>query len=70
MVKAAGTKANGRRFFVFGLSELNLAKLREGKPIAFGLEPLGGAGEVMIMYGETEQHIEAELRALERGEAS
>lgn len=64
MVKASGTKADGRRFYVFGLSEMNLRKLREGKPIAFDLEPLGGAGEIMIMYGETEQHIAAELNLI------
>lgn len=63
MLKASYTGPGGRRSYVFGLSDLNLQKLREGKPIAFDLEPLGGSGSVMIMWGQTEEHIAAELRA-------
>jgi hypothetical protein len=64
MVKASFRRADGGKCFVFGLSAKNLELLREGKPIAFSLEPLGGSGEVLIMFGETEQHIAAELQAI------
>ena len=65
MVKASIKDANGRVTYIFGLSALNLDRLREGKPISFDLEQLGGAGHVYIMFGETEAHIVAELRAIE-----
>jgi hypothetical protein len=69
MIKAATKdEATGRIFYVFGLSDLNLQKLREGKPIAFDLEPLGGKGSVMIMYGQTEAHIIAEIQSATRNE--
>jgi hypothetical protein len=64
MVKATIIGAEGRVTYLFGLSAKNLEKLREGKPISFDLEPLGGFGHVYIMYGETEAHIAAELQAV------
>ena len=64
MVKATLVHpATGRTTYVFGLSEENLRRLKEGKPIHFHLEQLGGTGEVLIMYGKTEESIEAELRS-------
>lgn len=56
--------------YVFGLSEGNIVRLRQGKPIAIDLEPLGGSGQVMIMWGQTEEAIVAELQAVQRGDAS
>ena len=55
-------------FVLFGLSALNLDRLKEGKPIAFS-----GAGIGMpdisfaIMYGETEAAIIKELEAVGLG---
>lgn len=47
---------------VLGLSELNLTRLREGKPIQFPLSDLGlGTGLMWIVYGATEADICATL---------
>ncbi len=61
MIKARATLADDRPLFVIGLSAMNFTKLREGKPIVFNLESMGGVGEVLIMFGETETEIAAEL---------
>jgi len=64
MVKATSKDAAGRITYLFGLSALNLQRLREGKPISFELEPLGGSGHVYIMFGETEELIVEELQGI------
>ena len=61
MIKAKATLADDRPLYVFGLSELNLQRLREGKAIVITLESIGGVGEVYIAYGETEDDIMREL---------
>lgn len=64
MIKAMGKdKVTGRVTYLFGLSEENVKRLKQGNPIAFDLEPLGGTGSVLIMYGKTEEHIESEIKA-------
>ncbi len=70
MVKASILKDDGRHIFVLGLSDGNIKLLRQGKPIPVNLAELGGRGEVLIMWGQTEQHIVDELRAIERGPTS
>ena len=64
MIKAKATIKGGRPLYLFGLSELNLQRLREGKPITIQLEPMGGVGEILIMAGETEADIARELADL------
>lgn len=55
-------KARAGDTVIFGLSRLNLEKLQEGKPIAFDGSEVGMDGlRVLIMFGETEQAIAAEL---------
>lgn len=61
MIKATFTGIDGRPVYLFGLTEMNLNKLRQGKPIAFDLESIGGTGHVTIMYGSTEAEIAHEL---------
>ncbi len=61
MMKAKLTLQDDRPAYLFGLSGLNLQKLREGKPIVIELEPMGGVGEVVIMFGETEADMLREL---------
>ncbi len=61
MIKASLTRG-GRQVFVLGLSARNIELLRQGKPIPVNLAELGGKGEVLIMYGETEEDIADELR--------
>lgn len=49
-------------FFGFGLSETNLEKLREGKPIVIELSALGPyQGKVAIFWGPTEDEIFRDL---------
>jgi len=64
MIKAKATLKDDRPLYVFGLSALNLQRLREGKPIVIQLESIGGFGEVYITYGETEAAIARELSDL------
>lgn len=49
----------------FGLSEGNLHKLREGKPIAIDLLEMNlpWNAKILIFYGKTEKDMEKELRA-------
>ena len=63
MVKAS--MLNGERtVFVLGLTARNIALLKQGKPIPVHLAELGGQGEVLLMYGETEKDITDELRSI------
>lgn len=57
-------KARAGDVLLFGLSELNLQRLREGKPIAVDLAELGMQGRLVIFYGKTEAAMRAELADL------
>lgn len=54
MIKARATKEDGSHLLIFGLSKMNLKKLKEGKPIKVDLSEMGLPGEMLIFYGETE----------------
>ena len=78
MIRAAMETRAGRTV-VLGLSEENVRRLKDGKPILVDVaELLEGPGTrprraripVCIMYGETEQAIAAELREAVEGRAS
>lgn len=46
----------------FGLSEVNIQKLKEGKPISINLGEMGFPGvSVMIFYGETEEQMQRDM---------
>ena len=53
MLKA---RANGRdgELLIFGLSEMNLKKLKEGRPIQIDLTEMGLNGTMLIFYGKDE----------------
>lgn len=56
---------NEGQMFIFGLSYMNLDKLREGRPIAFDTSEVGIEGsKFVIMAGETEEAIADELESL------
>lgn len=61
VVKATAYRPDGSSFIVLGLSRNNTEMLLMGKPIHVDLEQLGLKGDILIMGGETESHIEAEL---------
>ena len=51
----------GEPLLMFGLSEMNIQKLKEDKPIFIDLKELGLEGGVLIFYGETEEKMYADL---------
>ena len=66
-------KARVENNLIFGLSSINVDKLKEGKPIAFNLSELGldkiedfdyDKIRIIIMSGETEEAIEEDLRRI------
>jgi hypothetical protein len=61
MIKAAFTGKDGKRTIILGLSDGNITKLKAGQPIPIDLTTFGLSGELLIMYGETEQAIVDEL---------
>jgi hypothetical protein len=53
-MSAMNPKTN-REMLVIGLSEGNLMRLREGKPIVIHAEEWGQKFDLMVFWGETEQ---------------
>lgn len=63
VIKAVVVK-DERRLLLLGVSEENVRRLRDGKPIAFPGEDVGLDGwDVAIVHGQTEQSLVGELRA-------
>lgn len=61
MIKASGEGDDGRKFVLLGLSELNLTRLREGKPIhVYGAE-VGASHDIILFWGATEEAMAADL---------
>lgn len=57
-------KARAGKLVIIGLSDLNLQRLCEGKPITFdGAELLFPGTQFLIMHGATPQNIVEALRA-------
>ena len=63
MIKFKFTR-NGKPSYGFGLSGMNIKKLKEGKPMLIDLNEMGGEGEVFIFYGSTERAMMKELKDL------
>ncbi len=63
MIKAAGRGKKGN-LVILGLSDRNLEKLRAGLPILVDLNELGSTGELMIMWGPTEDDIARQLASV------
>jgi hypothetical protein len=64
LIKASAVQKNHRQLFLLGLSDMNLQKLREGLPIRLSLESIGGVGDIVIVWGETEEAILTDLAPL------
>lgn len=63
MIKFVKEMKNGSTLLGFGLSDENISRLKEGKPIYFHLDELGIEGhDVLITYGETEDKIMEDLK--------
>lgn len=63
MVKALGKTLDGTPMILLGLSAKNIELLKARKPMLVELSELGMEGQIAIFYGETEEAIEAELKA-------
>lgn len=50
-------KATAGDLLIFGLSDGNLQRLREGKPILIDLTQMGSTGRVLIFHGKTEADL-------------
>jgi hypothetical protein len=61
MIRATGRTADGRPLIVVGLSAENVRRLQANKPIRADW-PDGS--QVVVLYGETEDDITEDLRAL------
>jgi hypothetical protein len=66
MIKMSGTSKTGRKLVILGLSEMNLVRLREKKPlVVYGAEV--GVPEMetlFICWGETEDTLTKEFSVL------
>jgi hypothetical protein len=64
MIKFTAKTATHGTLIGLGISAGNITRLKEGKPIHVNLAELNlpWRGEIMIMYGETENDIQEELK--------
>lgn len=63
-------KAKGNGFIMFGLTDINLKKLQEGKPIKFNLSEMGlPSMEVIIIHGKDENTLYQELKQFKSKDA-
>lgn len=64
MLKAFFKNERGELAIILGLSAGNVRLLREAQPIVISLAEIGvpQGGQLLIMFGETEQAILAELK--------
>lgn len=54
--------------FVLGVTDMNVAKLRNGQPIYVDLRELGGDCAVCVFHGGTARELEQQLNAIVREE--
>ncbi len=65
MIKASATGPGGKPLLILGLSRKNTEMLLTGHPISVELKAFTGlVGTVLLMAGETEEAIMAELAPL------
>jgi hypothetical protein len=62
MVKAKLTGDGGKTLLLFGLSEVNIRRLKAGEPIKVDLTEMGLEGEMLIFYGESERDMALMLK--------
>jgi len=49
--------------FILGIDAGNMARLKAGRPIMVSLAEMGGADDVLLVYGETAESILVELQS-------
>ena len=61
-------KKNGRTYLVFGLSNIEIAKLKEGTPLGFHMDAFGFDGEphmVIMMHNQTYDAVKEDMQKIE-----
>ncbi len=64
MIKAGMTKGDGTKIALLGITQDNVDRLQEGKPINVSLEPYGMKGEIIICYGKDTKTLTDQLRPM------
>lgn len=64
MIRASSKSNDGKQLILLGVTPTNLRRLRDGNPILVDCTELGVEARVCIVFGQTERHIVASLRAL------
>jgi hypothetical protein len=66
MIKMGGATKSGRKFVLLGLSEINLIRLRQKKPIVVHGVEVGvpDMETLIICWGETEDALNKELSVM------
>ena len=64
MIKMGGTTTKGRKFVILGLSDMNMQRLREKKPIVVHGEEINADTDIYICWGETEELLTKEFAQL------
>lgn len=64
MIKIGGTTSRGRKFVVLGLSDMNLKRLREKKPIHIAGEEINADTDIWICWGDSEEALIEEFSPL------
>jgi len=62
MIKAIMKNKDSDNILLLGISEENVNRLKEGKPIHIKGDELGIDNDVLIVYGETEEDLYKDLR--------
>lgn len=63
MIKATARAEDGRQVVVLGITDMNIARMREGKPIHVLSEEVGLSGfTIYIITGRDEAELEKTLR--------
>lgn len=68
MVKFVITQKNGPKLVGLGITEENVKRLKEGKPILVKGEEIEMEHDTVILYGKTEQDIAKEIQESLKGD--
>lgn len=64
MIKMSGVGKNGRKIIILGITDENIRRLRDGKPIHIHADSLGIFGEIVILAGKDEATLQEQLAPL------
>lgn len=71
MIKAKTVNPlNGKTYFIIGITDVEVARLRNGQPAglmmeAFGFDPGTGPDTIIVMYGESHDALRKEIAGIE-----